>query len=81
MGEMAPGRVVSFCNDFAAIPQQTVLTDFLVDRIYPVEADGAQVVAKCGNQVLGTLKKLPGRRSALLCRHASARRPVAKPRL
>lgn len=60
MGEMAPGRVVSFCNDFAAIPQQTVLTDFLVDRIYPVEADGAQVVAKCGNQVLGTLKKLPG---------------------
>ena len=42
-----PGRSrVAFCNDFAAIPQQTVLTDFLVDRIYPVEAGAGRSVAR-----------------------------------
>lgn len=66
MGQIAAGRNVSFCNGFAAIPQQTVLTDFLVDRIYPVDAaSGSEVVAKCGDQVLGTLKKLPG--GGVLC--------------
>ena len=38
MGEIAAGKEVAFCGSFAAVPRQTVLTDFLVDRIYPVEA-------------------------------------------
>jgi len=36
-GQIAAGKEVIFKNDFKDIPKQTILTDFLVDRIYPVK--------------------------------------------
>jgi hypothetical protein len=53
MGEIAAGREITFCNQFANVPTQTILTDFLVDRIYPVEVSGGQAVAKCGDKIVG----------------------------
>jgi hypothetical protein len=35
-GEIAPGKKIVFTKTFAAIPEQIILTDFLVDRVYPV---------------------------------------------
>ncbi len=53
MGEIAAGRKITFCNSFASVPEQTILTDFLVDRIYPVEPSGNEVVASCDGKVVG----------------------------
>jgi len=55
MGEIAAGKEVTFCNSFAGVPAQTILTDFLVDRIYPVESVGIgnEVVAHCDGKVVG----------------------------
>ncbi|MBX7259940.1 MAG: hypothetical protein K1Y02_26535, partial [Candidatus Hydrogenedentes bacterium] len=59
-GQIAPGRVVSFEGPLSAVPSQTILTDFLVDRIYPVTPkEGATVVARVGNDVVGTHRALP----------------------
>jgi hypothetical protein len=55
MGEIAAGREISFCNRFAAVPQQTILTDFLVDRIYPVEISGGQAIANCDDKTVGAM--------------------------
>jgi hypothetical protein len=55
MGEIAAGKIISFTNRFAAVPEQTILTDFIVDRIYPVELSGGQAIAKCGDKIVGTM--------------------------
>ena len=55
MGEIAAGRKISFYHQFAAVPQQTILTDFLVDRIYPVELSGGQIIAKCDDKIVGAM--------------------------
>jgi hypothetical protein len=56
LGEIAAGRMVNFSNNMAAIPPQTILTDFPVDRIYPVTPDGrGEVVARSGDKILGTV--------------------------
>lgn len=59
MGEMAVGKQVTFENDFSKVPAQTILTDFLVDRIYPVSLlmPNATVVAKVENEIVGTKMK------------------------
>lgn len=54
-GIMAPGRQVDFSGTLAKVPQQTILTDLLVDRIYPVAArEGTEIVATTQNRVIGT---------------------------
>ncbi|RQP16105.1 MAG: hypothetical protein EAS52_12810, partial [Parapedobacter sp.] len=63
MGEIASGKQISFENSFSNVPEQVILTDFLVDRIYPVSttSPAATVVAKVENQIVGTqLKKGKG---------------------
>ena len=55
MGEIAAGKNVSFSSRFASVPAQTIWTDFLVDRIYPVELSGGQEVAKCDGQIVGAM--------------------------
>ncbi len=35
-GIIAPGREVQFSGPLSSVPAQTILTDFLVDRIYPL---------------------------------------------
>jgi len=59
MGEMAVGKNIVFKNSFEKIPQQTILTDFLVDRIYPVtKVDNAEVIAQVENNIVGTKLKV-----------------------
>ena len=53
MGEIAAGKEVTFYNSFSNVPKQTILTDFLVDRIYPVESDGKEVTARCDGKIVG----------------------------
>jgi len=55
MGEIAAGRKITFQNSFAKIPEQTILTDFIVDRIYPFTAgEKCEILAKSGDKILGT---------------------------
>lgn len=54
-GKMAPGAVVSFEGALAKLTPQTILTDMLVDRIYPVTpSDGTQTLAKAKGFIVGT---------------------------
>lgn len=55
MGEIAAGRVINFQNSFAKIQPQTILTDFLVDRIYPVVPENrCEILASSNGKILGT---------------------------
>ena len=56
-GEIAPGRKITFENIFENVAPQTILTDFLVDHIYPViPKRESEIVARCNNQIVGTRK-------------------------
>src|SRR5208337_616892 len=64
-GQPAGGWSVQFSGLLAKVPAQPVLTDFLVDLVYPVEAEeGAEVVARAGQRVLGVHRPLKGGGSA-----------------
>ncbi len=53
-GEIASGKIVNFKNRFEKVPAQTILTDFLVDRIYPVTPlDGTKEAAEVNGKVVG----------------------------
>ena len=57
-GEIAAGKKVEFRNQFRDIPSQTILTDFIVDRIYPiVPINGAEILAECDGQKVGVGSK------------------------
>ncbi|MCK3683476.1 hypothetical protein [Maribellus sp. YY47] len=58
MGEIAAGKEVAFSGSFSQVPTQTILTDFLVDRIYPVDPEAGEVVARCDGKVVGVKNKL-----------------------
>lgn len=54
-GWMAPGRQVEFTGALSGLPPQVILTDFLVDHVYPVTPIGkTQVVSTVKGQVVGT---------------------------
>lgn len=59
LGEIASGKKIAFQNAFVEIGEQTILTDFLVDRIYPVIPLSAdiEVVAKVEEKIVGTRMK------------------------
>jgi hypothetical protein len=59
MGEMAPAQKIVFKNSFAAVPEQVIPTDFLVDRIYPIqpEKSNIEIVAQVENRVVGAKHK------------------------
>ncbi len=58
-GLILPGRNVTFTGTLSAVPEMTVLTDLLVDRVYPVSPGmDAETVARVGNHVVGTHRKL-----------------------
>lgn len=64
-GKRAPGRIAEFEGPLAGVEPQTILTDFLVDRIYPViPRDGTQIVTRVKSDVIGTHRALPGGGSA-----------------
>lgn len=53
IGEIAAGKELSFFGSFSNVPKQTILTDFLVDRIYPVISNGNEVIAQCDHKTVG----------------------------
>jgi len=58
LGEIATGRKITFQNSFAKVTEQTILTDFLVDRIYPVTAGkNCEILAASGGKTLGAVIK------------------------
>jgi hypothetical protein len=65
MGLMAPGREVRFDSLLAGVPPQVILTDYLVDHIYPAVPDAsATAVARVAKTVVGTYRAVPGGGSA-----------------
>lgn len=57
-GEIAAGKTITFKNNFSKVPEQVILTDFMLDRIYPVEFyDSSKIVAAIDNQVVGISKR------------------------
>ncbi len=52
-GQIAVGMRIDFQHQFKDIPSQFILTDFVIDRIYPVEAmSGTAELAYCDNDLL-----------------------------
>ncbi|MCC7490743.1 MAG: hypothetical protein IT204_00260 [Fimbriimonadaceae bacterium] len=57
LGLAVPGRVIGFEGALAAVQPQTVLTDLLVDRIYPLTPrEGTQPAARTGPHLVGTTR-------------------------
>lgn len=53
-GEIAAGKSITFKNKLSTVPEQVILTDFFVDRIYPVELnEGSKTLATIENKVIG----------------------------
>lgn len=53
-----PGSTIQFQGSLQSVPPQIVLTDFLVDRAYPVDpAEGVERVARIGDQIVGLLRE------------------------
>lgn len=62
-GRLAPGRQIVFEGALKGVAPQTVLTDFLVDRIYPVAPRrGTRTVARVEGKelIVGTRRTVPG---------------------
>jgi hypothetical protein len=58
-GQIAPGNMVRFENSFEHIPDQLILTDFLVDQIYPVTPGiGNEILARVNEDIVGSIRKL-----------------------
>lgn len=61
-GVVAAGSRIEFAAALAPVPPQTILTDFLVDLVYPVEPAteaGLEVVARLRTQVIGIRRLRP----------------------
>ncbi len=57
LGQIAAGKKIDFTNQLDQVPHQYILTDFIVDHIYPVTAEaGTSRLAFCDGQLLGTGK-------------------------
>ena len=69
-GEAASGKKIEFTGLLKSVAPQSILTDFIVDRIYPVEAQGSSVAATCCGATIGTAKDYPngGKACFLGCR-------------
>lgn len=58
-GQGAGGWQIQFSGSLVKVPPQSILTDFLVDLIYPVEPDeGVSAVAKAGQRIIGLHRSL-----------------------
>ncbi len=59
-GFNAGGSRVDFEGCLRSVPAQIILTDFLVDLIYPVQPkDGTEIVARSSDRILGVNRTLP----------------------
>ncbi len=65
-GLIAAGETVQFDAKLGSVPPQAILTDFLVDRIYPVQpASDTEIVARVGDRLVGILRRVEGGGSCL----------------
>jgi hypothetical protein len=56
-GQIAPGKQVTFMNRFSKVPSQFILTDFLVDHVYPVTLNpGSEQEAEVDGLAVGSGK-------------------------
>jgi hypothetical protein len=56
-GQIAPGKQVTFMNRFSKVPSQVILTDFLVDHVYPVTLNpGTEQEAEVNGLTVGSRK-------------------------
>jgi hypothetical protein len=56
-GQVAPGKKLTFINRFNQIPSQIILTDFLVDHVYPVTLNaGSELEAEVDGLSVGSRK-------------------------
>jgi hypothetical protein len=56
-GQIAPGKQVTFMNRFSKVPSQYILTDFLVDHVYPVTINpGSEQEAEVDGLAVGSRK-------------------------
>jgi hypothetical protein len=56
-GERAEGKSVEFAGAMAGCEPMPVASSLLPDWVYPVTPDGADVVARIGRRVVGTIKR------------------------
>lgn len=57
-GEIAAGKIVTFKNEFMHIMPQPILTDFIVDRIYPITLlNDAYPIAEVDGKIIGGASK------------------------
>ncbi len=65
-GLMAPGRRVIFEGALGNLEPQTILTDLLIDHVYPTTPlEGVEVLARTQAGVVGTRRIFPGGGSAI----------------
>lgn len=58
-GLILPGRTVSFTGALSTVSEMTVLTDLLVDRVYPISpGEDAETVARVGKHTVGACRNL-----------------------
>ena len=55
-GKSVPGQQVTFEGILKNVNPQIILTDFIVDHIYPVTPKGSEIVARCGKYIVGTYR-------------------------
>lgn len=56
-GRLVPGMRVDFANELQDVPSQYILTDFVIDHVYQVEAvNGSVELAYCDNQLISAGK-------------------------
>lgn len=69
-GKAASGKIVKFTGLMKDVEPQTILTDFVVDRIFPVVNKNSEVAATCNGEVIGTVRDFPnnGRACFMGCR-------------
>jgi len=65
-GLMAAGQMVRFEGLLAAVAPQVILTDFLVDHIYPIAPQQAEPAARVKDKVVGAVRRYPGGGLAVL---------------
>lgn len=60
-GILAPGKQVTFEGVLKDVSPQIIMTDFIVDRIYPVTPrEGTEAAARVKNSIVGTYRKYEG---------------------
>jgi len=68
LGREASGHRITFQGTMKQVPEQQILSDLFVDFVYPVEPKTqTEIVAKIGEEVVGTIQRHPNGGIACYC--------------